>query len=213
VRAAVVWRLEDLLALSAEPYEARYPLGCVADRPYPLVSDVRHPLPVAPGPPRRYDDAYRRQGTCPLVLGFEPRQGWRHVKGTDRRTTQDVAHWMRDLVDIHGPKAAVIRVGLDNLNTHTPAALYATFPPADAWRSVRPLAVHDPPTPGRWLNRAAIEGAVVATQGLDRRLGHQETVRRAIRAWETRRHAAKATGDWRLTTTKARRKLNPIYPL
>jgi hypothetical protein len=204
--------MEDILDLYAEPYDARYPLVCVDESPYQLVSEVRQPLPVAPGQPMRYDYEYRREGTCNLFMFFEPLQGWRHVKVTDRRTTQDFAHCMRDLVDIHVPKAAVISVVLDNLNTHTPAALYATFPPAEAWRLLRKLDFHYIPKHGSWLNMAEIEFAVVATQCLDQRLGHQETVRRAITAWETRRHAAKATVDWRFTTTKARRKLKHIYP-
>jgi hypothetical protein len=54
---------------------------------------------------------------------------------------------------------------------------------------------------------------VVSTQCLDRRLRDQETVRRAVAAWETRRNAAKARIDWRFTTAKARRKLKHIYPL
>jgi hypothetical protein len=70
-----------------------------------------------------------------------------------------------------------------------------------------------PPKHGSWLTMAAIECAVVATQCLDRRLGHQETVRRAITAWETRRKAAKAIVDWRFTTSKARRKLKHIHSL
>jgi hypothetical protein len=48
--------------------------------------------------------------------------------------------------------------------------------------------------------------AVVSTQCLDRRLGDQETVRRAIAAWQTRRNAEKAAVDWRFTTAKARGK-------
>jgi phage baseplate assembly protein W len=144
---------------------------------------------------------------------FEPLQGWRHIKVTDRRTAQDFACSMRDLVDTHFPRAAVISVVLDNLNTHTPAALYATFPPAEACRILRKLDFHYTPKHGSWLNMAEIEFAVVTTQCLDRRLGHQETVRCAITAWETRRNAAKVTVDWRFTTTKARRKLKHIYPL
>jgi hypothetical protein len=120
---------------------------------------------------------------------------------------------MRDLVDIHFPKTAGISVVVDNLNTHTPAALYATFPPAEAWRIIRKLDFHYTPTHGSWLNMAEIEFAVVATQCLDRRLAHQEAVGRTITAWQIRRNAAKATVDWRFTTTKARRKLKHIYPL
>jgi hypothetical protein len=99
--------MEAILDLYAEPYDPRYPLMCFDESPYQLLSEGRQPLPAAPGQPARYDDAYRREGTCHLFMCFEPLQGWRHVKITDRRTTQDCAHCMRDLVDIHFPKAAV----------------------------------------------------------------------------------------------------------
>lgn len=205
--------MEDVLDLYAEPYDPQYPLVCFDESPYQLVSEVRQPLPVAPGRPVRYDYEYRREGTCNLFMFFEPLRGWRHVKVTDRRTTQDFAHCMKDLVDSHFPNAVVVSVVLDNLNTHTPAALYATFPPAEACRILRKLDFHYTPKHGSWLNRADIEFAVVSTQCLDRRLGDQETVRRAITAWQTRRNAEKATVDWRFTTAKARRKLKHIYPL
>jgi DDE superfamily endonuclease len=83
---------------------------CFDASPYQLVRAVRQPLPVAPGQPVRYDDEYRREGTCNLCMFFEPLPGWRHIKVTDRRTTQDFAHCMKDLGDSHFPKAAVISV-------------------------------------------------------------------------------------------------------
>ena len=205
--------MEDVLDLSAEPYDAQYPVVCFDESPYQLVSEVGQPLPVRPGQPARYDYEYRREGTCNLFMSFEPLQGWRHVQVTARRTAQDFAHCMRDLVDIHFPQAAVISVALDNLNTHTPAALYATFPPAEAGRILRKLDSHYTPKHGSWLNMAEIEFAVVSSQCLDRRLANQATVRRTVAAWETRRNAAKATVAWRFTTAKARRKLKHIYPL
>jgi len=213
VSAEFVWRMEDVLDLYAEPYDPLYPVVCFDESPYQLVSEARQPLPTAPGQPLRYDYEYRREGTCNLFMFFEPLQGWRHVQATDRRTTPDFAHCMRDLVDIFFPQAAVISVVLDNLNTHTPAALYATFPPAEDWHILRKLDFHYTPKHGSWLNMAEIEFAVVARQCLDRRLGRQETVRLALAARETRRNAAKATVDWRFTTTKARRKLKRIYPV
>jgi hypothetical protein len=60
-----------------------------------------------------------------------------------------------------------------------------------------------------WRNR--VRGGV--DQCLDRRAGSQEAVRRELAAWETHRHAAKATVDWRFTTATARRQLKHIYPL
>jgi hypothetical protein len=205
--------MEDVLDLYAEPYDPQYPVVCFDESPYQLISEVREPLPATPGHPVRYDYEYRREGSCNLFMFLEPLQGWRHVKVTDRRTAQDFAHCMQDLVDRHFPQATVISVVLDNLNTHTPAALYATFPPAEACRILRKLDFHYTPKHGSWLNMAEIEFAVVSTQCLDRRLGDQETVRRAVAAWETRRNAAKASIDWRFTTAKARRKLKHIYPL
>jgi hypothetical protein len=205
--------MEDILDLYAEPYDPRYPLVCFDEKLSPLVSEVRQALPLRPGQPVRYDYEYRREGTCNLFMCFEPLQGWRHVKVTDRRTAQDFAHCMQELVDVHFPQATVISVGLDNLNTHTPAALSSTFPPAEACRILRTLDFHYTPKHGSWLNMAEIEFAVVSTQCLDRRLGDQETVRCVIAAWETRRNAAKAIVDWRFTTAKARRKLKHIYPL
>jgi hypothetical protein len=205
--------MEDVLDLYAEPYDPQYPVVCFDESPSQLISEVREPLPATPGHPLRYDYEYRREGSCNLLMSLEPLQGWRHVKVTDRRTTQDFAHCMQDLVDRHFPQATVISVVLDNLNTHTPAALYATFPPAEACRILRKLDFHYTPKHGSWLNMAEIEFAVVSTQCLDRRLGDQETVRRAVAAWETRRNAAKASIDWRFTTAKARRKLKHIYPL
>jgi DDE superfamily endonuclease len=126
--------MEDILDWYAEPYDPRYPVVCFDESPSQLVSEVRQPLSVVPGRPARYDDDYRREGPCNLCMFLQPLQGWRHIKVTARRTAQDFAHCRQDLVDHHVPHAQVRSVVLDNLNTHTPAALYATFAPADARR-------------------------------------------------------------------------------
>jgi hypothetical protein len=131
--------MEDVLDLYAEPYDPQYPVVCFDESPYQLVSEVRQPVRAAPGQPVRYDDEYQREGTCNLFMFVQPLGGWRHVKVTDRRTAQDFAHCMKDLVDSHFPQATLISVVLDNLNTHTPAALYETFAPAEARRLLQKL--------------------------------------------------------------------------
>jgi hypothetical protein len=40
------------------------------------------------------------------------------------RTAVDYAYCMRELVDVHYPKATCIRVVQDNLSIHAPGALY-----------------------------------------------------------------------------------------
>ena len=204
--------MEDLLELYAEPYDALYPVVCFDESPYQLVSEARHPLPPAPGQPARYAYEYRREGTCNLFMFFQPLAGWRHVEVTERRTAQDFAHCMKALVDEYCPHAELISVVLDNLKTHTPAALYETFPPAEARRIVRKLDFRYTPKHASWLNMAELELAVVNGQCLDRRLSTLALVRREVAAWETARNAAKATVQWRFTVAKARKKLHHLYP-
>lgn len=204
--------MEDLLDLYAEPYDPRYPVVGFDELPSQLVSEVRQPLPVAPGQPARYDYEYRREGTCNLFMMCQPLAGWRHVEVTERRTAQDFARCMQALVDVQFPEATLISVVLDNLNTHTPAALYQTFPPAEARRMVSKLDFHLTPKHGSWLNITEVELAVLADQCLARRLPDRNTVQREVAAWEARRNAAKATVQWRFTTAKARRKLRRLYP-
>lgn len=91
--------MEDILELYAEPYDQDYPVFCFDERPLPLRSEVRKPLPPKPGKPQRYDYEYRRHGTVNLFIWFEPRNGWRNVVVTKQRTKIDFAHQMKALVE------------------------------------------------------------------------------------------------------------------
>lgn len=204
--------MEDVLDLYAEPEDPKRPRVCFDECPYQLISEVEAVVPAQPGQPERHDYTYKREGTCNLFLFVRPHTGWRHVQVTEHRTIPDFAHCMRDLVDVHCPDAEVIRVVVDNLNTHTPAALYATLPPAEARRIVRKLEFHYTPKHGSWLNMAEIELGVLTGQCLDRRLPDIETVRREVAVWEAARNARQATIHWRFTTPDARAKLERLYP-
>jgi hypothetical protein len=204
--------MEDLLDLYAEAFDPRRPVVCFDELPYQLVAETCLPLPLRPGKPLRYDYEYRRNGTCNLFMFFQPLAGWRHVEVTEQRTKRDFAYRMKDLVGIHFPEAEVIRVVLDNLNTHSPAALYEVFEPQEARRIVRKLEFHYTPKHGSWLNMAEIEISVLDRQCLDRRLAEVAIVRSEVTAWETLRNDQHATVDWRFTTTKARSKLEFLYP-
>jgi len=204
--------MEDVLELYQEAYDSAYPVVCFDESPYQLVSELRKPLPAAPNQPARIDYEYRREGTCNLFMLFEPQRGWRHVDVTPQRRAVDFAHQMRELVDVHYPEATLISVVLDNLNTHTPAALYEAFPPAEARRILYRLEFRHTPKHGSWLNMAEIEFGVIRRQCLDQRIATIATVRRKVAAWEARRNAAKAMVQWRFTTDKARAKLRRLYP-
>jgi hypothetical protein len=204
--------MEDLLDLYAEDFDPLRPVVCFDELPYQLVAETCLPLPLRPGKPVRYDYEYRRNGTCNLFMFFQPLAGWRHMEVTEQRTKRDFAYRMKDLVDAHFPQAEVIRVVLDNLNTHSPAALYEVFEPQEARRIVRKLEFHYTPKHGSWLNMAEIEISVLDRQCLDRRLAEVPTVRSEVLAWEALRNDQHATVDWRFTTTKARSKMQYLYP-
>jgi len=148
-----------------------------------------------------------------MFMFLEPLAGWRHVKVTARRTKQDFAVCMNEMVEIHWRAANKIRVVLDNLNTHTPAALYERYPPEKARQLVKKLEFHYTPKHSSWLNMAEVEISVLDGQCLDRRLGSTETLESEITAWETDRNKRKATIDWRFTIATARDRLRRLYPV
>ena len=198
--------------LYAAPYDPERPQVCFDERPYQLISETRAPLPTQPGLPERYDYEYRREGSCNLFVVFQPLVGWRQVKVTERRTKQDFANCMKELVDVHFPEAQVVRVVLDNLNTHTPATLYEAFEPAEARRIARRLEFHYTPKHGSWLNMVEIEISVLSEQCLDRRIPDIRTLQREASAWQTARNGRQATVHWTFTTEDARAKLERLYP-
>ncbi len=131
---------------------------------------------------------------------------------TERRTMQDFAQQMRWLVDEAYPEVAVLRVVLDNLNTHRPASLYETFPAAEARRIARRMQFHYTPKHGSWLNMAEIEFSVLSRSCLKQRLPDEETLRREVQALVGERNAARAIINWRFNTQDARTKLHRLYP-
>ena len=129
----------------------------------------------------RYDTEYQRNGTRNLFMICEPKGGWRHVEVTGRRTAVDFAHQMKWLVDGAYPDAEVIRLVLDNLNTHKPGSLYEAFEPSEARRIAKRLEFHYTPTHGSWLNMAEIELSVFSRQCLAG-LGDEALLRREVAA-------------------------------
>ena len=204
--------MEDVLDLYEEPYDPQRPVVCFDETSTQLLADSRPPIPVGRGRPRRQDYEYLRAGTRNLFLACEPRRGWRHVTITRRRTMQDFAQQMRWLVDEAYSDVPVVRVVLDNRNTHRMASLYETFPPAEARRIVKRLEFHHTPKHGSWLNMAEIEFSVLARACLKGRNADEDALQEDISAYETERNAAATAINWRFTAQDARAKLHRLYP-
>lgn len=204
--------MEAVLDLYAEPYDESQPVVCFDERPCQLVSDEIAPLPRQPGQAKRLDYHYVRQGVCNAFLVLEPLTGWRAIDITAQRTKQDFARQMQVLVDEHFPQAQTIHVVLDNLNTHTQAALYEVFAPAEARRILKKLAFHHTPKHGSWLNMAEIEFSVLVRQCLKRRIGNLERLKAEVATYVRQRNATKSTIRWQFDVQQARTTMGRLYP-
>ena len=204
--------MEDVLDLYEEPYDQKRPKVCFDETSKQLVEETRLPMPTIPRYPERVDFEYQRNGTRNLFMFCEPLRGFRHVEVTERRTAVDFAQQMKWLVDDAYPEAEVVRVVLDNLNTHRIASLYKAFEPKEARRIARRLEFHYTPKHGSWLNMAEIEFSVLSRVCLNRRIPDEQTLKREIAALESERNQAQATINWQFTSNDARTKLQHIYP-
>ncbi len=207
-----VARMEDVLELYAAPWEEARPVVCVDELSKVLHGQVAAPVPPQPGQPAKEDYEYKRNGTANVFLLLCPLLGWRHLEVTARRGYHEFAHLMKALVDVYFPAALVVRVVLDNLNTHVLGALYETFPPEEARRIARRLEFHYTPKHGSWLNMAEMEFSVLGRQCLDRRIASPEALASEIAAWERWRNEAQVKVEWTFRVADARKKLHWIYP-
>lgn len=207
-----VWRMEDILEVYKRPYNPKRPLVCMDEISKQLLRDTREPLPMRPKQARRVDYEYERGGVVNVFLFYEPLAGKRWVNVTEHRTKADWAREIKDLVDVRYPEAESIVLVMDNLNTHTPGALYEVFEPAEAKRLSDKLEIHYTPKHGSWLNIAESELSVLSRQCLDERVPDSETLARKATAWQARRDSAAVKTDWRFTTEDARIKLKRLYP-
>ena len=164
------------------------------------------------GRPARFDYEYERNGTANLFMMFASLEGWRRVKVTDRHTAVEYAQVLKDLADIHPPRARTIVLVQDNLNMHSKASLYEAFPAAEARRLVERFEWHYTPKHGSWLDLAESELGVLSSQCLDRRIPDKQALIDEVAAWEQERNANHTKADWHFTTSKARVKLSHLYP-
>jgi hypothetical protein len=204
--------MEDVLDLYAEAYDPTYPTVCLDEKPVVLREQTRAPLPRKPGAVERRDYEYIRGGTADLFMMVEPLAGWRHVAVTERRTRRDFAECLRYLVEERYPAAEYVRLVVDNLNTHVPAALYETFPPQRARAILERMEFHYTPKHGSWLNMAEIEISVFERGCLSRPVADLPTLRQRVAALEGERNDTGCIIHWQFTSQRARTKMASLYP-
>jgi len=204
--------MEDVLELYQMPYDPDIPMICMDEKPYQLIGETREPLPTIKGSIAKQDYEYIRNGTCSIFLFCEPLAGRRHTIAYKQRTCVDWAMQIKELLTVHYPQAPLIRLVMDNLNTHSVASLYKAFPPNEARQLAKRLEIHYTPKHGSWLNIAEIELSVLSRQCLNRRIHDLDLLNRELACWDSQRNTGASSVRWQYTVDEARTSLMSLYP-
>ena len=200
-----VERMEDVLTLYEKPYDALEPVVCLDEKPVQCLEDKRHTVRGRNASVHR-DYEYVRRGTANVFCGVEPKAGKHFTKVTKTRKNADFARMLRDIARAY-PAVRTIHLVMDNLSTHTQAALQQTFGEREGQELWSRYTVHYTPKHASWLDQAEIEIGIYSQQCLGRRrIGSLAELRAETRAWRRRANRNKLSFKWRFTVSDARRK-------
>jgi transposase len=205
--------MEDVLEVYSRPYDKRFPVVCMDEKPLQLLGEARKGWRKSNGTLIQ-DSEYVRNGTCSIFLFTEPLAGYRHATALEHRTKVDWAKQMKWLADTVYPNAEKIIMVCDNLNTHNKSSFYEAFQPAEALRLAKRFEFHYTPKHGSWLDIAEIELSSLSKQCLGkRRIDNLQDLNSELEKWHTDRNQKQKGVDWQFTSEDARVKLKHLYPL
>ena len=206
--------MEDVLEVYSRPYDEDYPVIYMDEKPVQFFADFRKGFRSKKDGVQYEDYQYIRNGTASIFLFTEPLAGWRYADAQERRTAQDWAKQIEWLLTKQYPMAKKIVLVMDNLNTHSIASLYATFPPQRARDLAERLEIHYTPKHGSWLDIAEIELSALGRQCIaNNRIPDLPSLRSLLEPWAVARNFAQKGVDWHFTTDDARTKLKHLYPI
>jgi DDE superfamily endonuclease len=79
-------KMEDVLEMYEQAYDASEPVLCLDEKPVTLHVDVRPPSPAEPGREARRDNEYERCGTANVFCAVEPKAGRHFTFATPDRS-------------------------------------------------------------------------------------------------------------------------------
>ena len=164
---AFVAVMEDALAVYSRPYDEDFPVGCMDAKPVQLFANACRSLRSKDGRIEYEDNEYIRNGTACIFMYTEPLGGWRYSDAQEHLTREDWARQIKWLLDEQYPDAKKVFLVMDNLNTHSIASLYQTFPPAEVFRLASRLEIHFTPKHVSRLDIAEIELSALLRNALD----------------------------------------------
>jgi len=203
--------MEDVLSVYERPYDPKYPVVCMDEKPYQLIGERFEPIKMSKNNhTEKRDYEYDRKGSCSIFMFTEPLSGWRSCMALPQRTSEDWAERVKWMLDEQYHDVEKVVLVMDNLNTHTTALFYKIFEPKVSQR----LEIHYTPKHGSWLNMAEIELSSLSTQCLGtRRISSLDELNRELETWCINRNKTQKGIDWQFTTDDARIKLKQLYPV
>lgn len=203
-------RMYDLLGLYEESYNPQKPIIGLDEKPKQLIEDSRTPIQIKPGKIAKQDYEYIRRGKANIFMAVEPKGGRRVTEVTWQRTKKDFALYVKMLVEKY-PNADILRLIVDNLNTHNASSFYENFEKEEADKILEKIEFHYTPKHASWLNVAEIEIGVMDRECTDRRIKDKEMLTQEVKAWTTRRNQRRKKINWTFTKEKADKKLGKYY--
>ena len=212
VDAEYVARMEDVLDLYAEQLDPKRPVVCFDESPTQLIGSGNSRSLAAPGRSSASTTStaatapsISSSSSMPIALGAGSRSpivaplttSPLHARARRWRLPRGRAHPRRP----RQPSP-----------THTAAALYAAFPPAERAACSGGLSsttrLH-----ASWLNKVEIEIGVLKGQCLDRRIESCDRLVAEIDVWQSQRNRSGARINWMFSTDKARTKWRVPIPI
>ncbi|WKN43918.1 IS630 family transposase [Tunicatimonas pelagia] len=210
INAEFLARMENILRLYALPYDERYPVVCLDERPRFLIGDVVEGLSLKPGQVKRAHYEYQKNGSCCLFAAIEPLTGKRIAQVFDRRRKVEYAEFMQT-VALQFPKAEKVRVIQDNLNTHNTSSFYERFDAQTAYALSQKFDFHYTPKKASWLNTIETEFSALSRLCLQRRIPTKEMLEQAVLQLVQERNDKHIKIGWKFSITDARSKLKRHY--
>ncbi|HET54371.1 MAG TPA: IS630 family transposase, partial [Ignavibacteria bacterium] len=99
------------------------------------------------------------------------------------RKKKDFAYFIKELVEKDYKEAKMIRLVLDNLNTHFSSSFYETFTNRESKRILSKIEFYYTPKHGSWLNMAEIEINIMERECLSRRIGQEAILKSELNKW------------------------------
>lgn len=210
MNAIFIARMEQILHLYRLPYDPLYPLLCFDERPCFLIGEAVAGLEMKAGQVAREHYAYKKNGSCVLLMAIEPLTGKRLAQVYKQRTKREYALFMKELAALY-PEAKKIRIIQDNLNTHNTSSFYETFSAEEAFELSQRFEFYYTPKSASWLNQIEIEFSALSKQCLNRRIATQEELSREVLSIVKEREEKAIKIDWQFSIESARKKLNRHY--